>query len=165
MDKSPNDAIVTQRGTKTATQVIVEDFFPTILEMAGIEGAKTKQVIDGISFSSILKGNMGDESRPLFWHYPNFWGPSGPGIGPYSTIRKGDYKLIYYHTDKSFELFNLIEDLGESKNLAEENPDLVKALSHELGEYLRSVEATMPYDSSSNSYVPWPDETISLNSN
>ncbi len=143
---------------KIEQPVIIEDFFPTILEMAGIEQWETVQDIDGISFAGLLEGKKMDYSRPLFWHYPNFWGPSGPGIGPSSTIRKGDWKLIYYHDKRDFELFNLAKDIGETKNMYKEKAEIADSLARILGDYLRSVKADMPYDSSLNDNVPWPDQ-------
>ena len=38
--------------------------------------------------------------RPLYWHYPHFWGVAGPGIEPYSAIRVGQWKLIFYYSDQ-----------------------------------------------------------------
>ena len=63
------------------------------------------------------------ELKPLFWHYPNWWGPSGPGIGSYSAVRKGNWKLIYFHHNQTIELYNLKEDIGQQNNLAESNPE------------------------------------------
>jgi arylsulfatase A-like enzyme len=142
--------------------LIIEDFFPSILEMAGISGYQTVQEVDGQSFVPLLNGEttaLGND-RALFWHYPNEWGPSGPGIGATSTIRKGDWKLIYYHKDQNFELFNIANDIGETTNLSAKEPERLKSLAKNLGEYLRSVDAQMPADKSSGEQVPWPDEVL-----
>ena len=79
--------------------LIIEDFYPTILEMAGLEQLKGKcQPIEGHSFIPMLKEKKSHyENRALYWHYPNNWGPRGPGIGTYSAIRKGDWKLVNYN--------------------------------------------------------------------
>lgn len=142
------------------SHVIIEDFFPTVLEMAGINRANTVQTIDGISFTSVLKGGNPIYDRPLFWHYPNRWGPLGPGIGSTSTVRMGDWKLIYYHADRSFELFNLDSDIGETSNQVGENPAKLKELATVLTDYLKSVDAQMPIDKSTNELVQWPIEVI-----
>jgi len=148
-----------QKNSTTDAKVIIEDFFPTILEMADVKNVKTVQEVDGISFTNILKGKeTTDFERALFWHYPNNWGPTGPGIGATSTIRKGDWKLIYYHLDRSFELFNLKNDIGESTNLVKTEKTMVTNLAKELGSYLRSVDAQMPLDTKTEKTVPWPDE-------
>lgn len=139
-------------------RVIIEDFYPTILEMAEIDSVETVQKVDGQSFMSVLKGELKNVDRPLFWHYPNEWGPSGPGIGASSAVRKGALKLIYYHVDSSMELFDLNEDIGETNNLVEEQPEKAKELAKILSDYLRSVEAQMPSKKDTGEVVPFPDE-------
>jgi arylsulfatase A-like enzyme len=84
----------------------------------------------------------------------------GPGIGASSTVRRGDWKLIYYHADRRFELFNLAEDIGEATNLAEKRPDKVAELASMLTIYLKSVEAQMPVDRKTGKPVPWPSEIL-----
>ncbi len=129
--------------------MIIQDFFPTILEMAGVEGFRQiGGVIDGLSFTGLLRGEHDAvrDDRPLFWHYPNHWGGTGPGIAPSSTVRHGDWKLIYYHADGRYELFNLADDLGEYHDLSDERSEVRDRLADELGEYLRSVDAQMPVD-------------------
>ena len=151
---------ITKPESISTHQVIIEDFYPTILEMAGIDSLETVQKVDGQSFVSVLKGVTYDGIRPLFWHYPNEWGPSGPGIGAASTVRKGDWKLIYYHADRSMELFNLKDDIGETKNLTEENPEKLKDLATTLANHLKAVKAQMPTDRETGEVVPFPDELV-----
>lgn len=150
---------VVQANSVNNDYLIIEDFYPSIVEMAGIDMPEVVQTIDGVSFLSLLKGEeMPNPARPLFWHYPNEWGPSGPGIGAFSAIRKGDWKLIYYHLDESFELFNILEDIGEQKNLATERLDLLQGLAAELSDYLKEVKAQLPRHKESNFAVAFPDE-------
>jgi len=152
---------ITKENSTTNDFVIIEDFFPTILELAGISNVNTVQKVDGHSFVPSLKEErQNNHERALFWHYPNNWGPKGPGIGATSTIRKGDWKLIYYHLDSHFELFNISKDIGETTNLSTINKEKVKNLAILLGEYLRSVDAQMPTNTSTNKLVPWPDQII-----
>ena len=150
---------VVEPNSTNSNYLIIEDFYPTILEMAGILEYQTVQTIDDQSFVHILKNNTKEEQvRPLFWHYPNEWGPSGPGIGAFSAVRKNDWKLIYYHLTQSFELFDLEEDIGETRNLADERPDELGALASILTEYLEEVEAQMPSDKMTGEVVPYPME-------
>lgn len=152
---------VTKAGSTCDQPVIIEDFFPTILEMA--EVSEPQQVggkIDGKSFVAMLRGecDASRETRPLYWHYPNNWGPSGPGIGASSAIRLGDWKLIYYHDTQTYELFNLANDLGESSNVAEQHTEIQQRLANTLGEYLRSVGAQMPIRKESGKSVDYPGQ-------
>ena len=144
--------------------VIIEDFFPTILKMAGIDNYNTVQQVDGISFVPMVNqaGNAAKE-RDLFWHYPNKWGPHGPGIGSSSTIRSGDWKLIYFYKDQHFELYNIADDIGEKHNLSKENPEKTTELAKELGDYLRSIDAQRPVFKGSGEKVDWPDEYLIKN--
>lgn len=137
--------------------LIIEDFFPTILEIAGVNHYKTAQIVDGQSFvSQLLTPEQTQQNRPLFWHYPNEWGPTGPGIGAFSAIRQGDWKLIYYHLTETFELFNVAEDIGEQQNLAADKPDSVKRLAQILTAYLQEVDAQMPVHKNNGEKVAWP---------
>ncbi|MFP4365944.1 MAG: sulfatase [Bacteroidales bacterium] len=148
-------------GTVNDEYLIIEDYFPSILEMAGIDDYKTIQQIDGVSFLPQLRQEeAADENRDLIFHYPNKWGGTGPGIGTTSTIRSGDWKLIYWYKDQSFELYNITEDIGEQNNLADTETEKVGELASALGGYLRSMDADRPLFSSTGEPVPWPDEAL-----
>lgn len=139
--------------------LIIEDFFPTILEMAQVGSYHTIQPIDGVSFTPLLKGT-GDPSkgRNLYWNCPNIWGGTGPGIGPTCTIRSQDWKLIYYYETGKKELFNIPQDIGENNEISAQHPKIVKRLSKELSAYMRKVGAQRPSFKATGKPTPWPDE-------
>ncbi len=148
-------------ATKCNDYLIIEDFYPTILEMAGVKGYSTVQTVDGKSFVPMLtQSGTSSAGRKLFWHFPNNWGPTGPGIGASSTIRDGDWKLIYFYEDKRYELYNISDDIGELNNLAAVNPEKVHEMSKDLGTYLRSIEAQRPVYKASGNNAEWPDEAV-----
>lgn len=149
-------------NSTTDDYLIIEDFFPSILEMASIQDYETVQPVDGISFVPILaeKDRAPYQERPLFWHYPNRWGPQGPGIGSTSTVRLGDWKLIYYHADRSFELFNLMEDIGETRNQATDQREKLKELASVLTDHLKKTDAQMPTDKATGKLVEYPLEIL-----
>ncbi len=150
---------VVKGGSVQKQPVIIEDFFTSIAEMAGASLDSISQKLDGVSFIPLLKGSpYSGLNRPLFWHFPNLWGAKGPGIGSYSAVRFGNWKLIYFHEDRHVELYNIAMDIGEKHNLAENEKDKVAELSAILGTYLRKVEAQMPFDTRVNRLVPFPDE-------
>ncbi|MFV0540210.1 MAG: sulfatase [Aestuariibaculum sp.] len=153
---------VTKPAVKTDTKVIIEDFFPTILEMADVHHFKTVQTIDGQSFVPVLQGKTVpyEEDRALIWHYPNKWGPKGPGIGAASTIRQGDWKLVYFHHNGKLELFNIKNDIGESTDLIDRNPEKVKELANLLTKKLQSMNAQMPSFKATGQQVPYPNRLL-----
>jgi arylsulfatase A-like enzyme len=142
------------KGSENSQYVMVDDLFPTILQMAGVDHSKVMQVVDGKSFVPYLEDpELRDETRPLFWHFPHTYDQF-----PYSTVRKGDWKLIYRHLDQSLELYNIRTDLSETSNMAEEEAEIKNELATLLSDYLREVNAGMPILSETNKSVPYPDE-------
>lgn len=151
----------TKEASVNETPLIIEDFFPSILEIAKVNFDKIPQTVDGKSFVPLLQENTLDfNPRPLFWHYPNEWGPSGPGIGSFSAVREGAWKLIYFHQDQNLELYYLPDDLGEQNNIADQNPKQTQALAQLLTEYLIKVKAQMPKYKTSGQQIPWPSVAV-----
>ena len=136
---------VTEAGAICNQPLIIEDFLPTILEMAETSIPKN---IDGRSFADLLHGRVepSRKNRAFVWHFPNNWGPKGPGIGPSSSIRLGDWKFIHYYEDRPAELFNIAQDIGEQNNLADQQPHLRRQLASRLQQYLTAKHAQFPTD-------------------
>jgi arylsulfatase A-like enzyme len=152
---------VTLQNDQEETPVIIEDFYPSLLEIAGVVQPETIQKIDGKSFVPLLRGeNYTLKDRPLFWHYPNDWGPEGPGIGSFSAIRKGDWKLIYFHEDSHFELYDLIKDISETKNLAQHKSIIRDSLAILLTQHLMDVDAQLPIHKSTQKVIPYPAQVL-----
>lgn len=155
---------VTQPGRVCGEPVIIEDFFPTILRIAGVTEYDVPQTVDGSSFAGILAGKeVADSCRLLVWNTPHVWLPAAyeslpDGYGQTCALRRGDYKLVYYYATGVKELYNLRDDIGETHNLAAEKPELVRTMSRELGEYLRSTDAQRPTFRANMKPCPWPDE-------
>jgi len=122
------------------TPVITMDFFPTLLELAGLP-LMPKLHRDGVSLVPLLKGNELKRDVPLFWHYPHYGNQGG---SPSGAVRDGDWKLIEWYEDGAFELYNLRDDIGELKNLAAQFPDRVNQLHTKLKDFRKDVKAVMP---------------------
>lgn len=160
-------------GSTVDDYLIIEDFYPSILEMAGVKDYESQvpQTIDGRSFIPLLEGsNEGNNERILVWNTPHTWLPTSyqdlpatpdadrKGYGQTCAIRQGDWKLIYFYNTGWKGLYNLKDDIREDRNVAAENPAIVERLSKALGEYLRSVDAQRPAFKANNQPCPWPDE-------
>lgn len=127
------------KGKKCDIPVTGTDFYPTILQLAGLP-LRPDEHKDGVSLLPLLNGGKIAE-RALIWHYPHYGNQGGD---PSSIIRRGDWKLIYYHEDGHEELYNLKSDLAETKNVASQNPAVVIQLHQELFDYLQHVGARFP---------------------
>ncbi len=136
---------VTKAGSICSQPVSSIDFYPTILEMAGLSGDPQHNAdMDGISFVSLLKDPGARLKRDtLYWHWPHYYFVN-PRIGPASSIRQGDWKLIEYFEDNHVELYNLAEDIGEKDNLAEKMPKKAEHLRKLLHSWRKAVDAQMP---------------------
>lgn len=146
---------IVEEGSLCDTPLIIEDFFPSILEMAGVKKYKqTGGKVDGESFVPLLKQKkVNVENREFVWHFPHKY-----DFEPYSVIRRGDWKLIYWYKDGKTELYNIPQDIGETNDLSVARPEITTELTLKLGNYLKSVNATMPVDKRNNSKFAFPGE-------
>jgi arylsulfatase A-like enzyme len=131
---------ITKPGTTCDTPVISTDYYPTLLQLAGLP-ALPAQHRDGVSLLPQLKGERTSRGQPLYWHYPHYGNQGG---APHGAIRDGDWKLIEWFEDNSVELYNIPQDIGEKTNLAAQHPDKVAALRAKLITWRQDVGAVMP---------------------
>ncbi len=131
---------MTKPGSTCDIPVISTDYYPTLLELAGLP-LKPEQHLDGVSIVPLLKGGVLDRGKPLFWHYPHY---ANQGGAPNGVIREGDWKLIEWYEDGTLELYNIVQDIGEKKNLAAQEPERVKSLHDKLVAWRKHVNAVMP---------------------
>ncbi|NOX56451.1 MAG: sulfatase [Planctomycetes bacterium] len=128
-------------GTVCGTPICSIDLVPTICEAVGATLPKDR-TIDGISLLPLLTQSGSIDRQALYWHFPHYWW--GTNVRPYSIIRDGDWKLIRHYETGRIELYNLANDLGETNDMAESRPDLVRRLSAKLDGWLTSVGAKLP---------------------
>jgi arylsulfatase A-like enzyme len=93
------------------------DFLPTAAELAGQPAPKG---IDGLSFASALTGGDAPKHEYLYWEFHE--------RGFHQAVRMGDWKAVRYGRNKPMELYNLTEDLGETRDIAAAKPDIVKKM-------------------------------------
>lgn len=130
---------VTSAGSVCNEPIISTDFYPTMLQIAGLE-QKPMQHMDGVSLVPLIKGDK-LERGAIYWHYPHY---GNQGSSPGSAVREGKWKLIEWHEDGRLELYNLEDDIGEKNNLAESHPDVKNRLYEMLKTWRKSVDAKMP---------------------
>lgn len=131
---------IVQPGRVVDTPVSSPDFFATLKDVAGVQGAPANK-LDGQSLRPVLDGSGNLPERPLFWHYPHYGNQGG---APGGAVREGDWKLVEWYEDGTRELYNVRTDIGEQKNLAAEMPEKVQALAAKLDAWRKDVGAVMP---------------------
>jgi arylsulfatase A-like enzyme len=122
------------------------DYYPTMLEMAGVP-PRSEQHVDGKSFVSLLRGESEFERGPIFWHYPHYGNQGGT---PAAAIRDGDWKLIEFFETGRLELYNLADDPSERRNLATTQASRAATLRDQLHQWQESVDARFPTPNANN---------------
>ena len=117
------------------TPVSLMDLMPTLMEVVGMDPAKTVGPLDGVS----LKGSWCEvptvvvsKERSFFWHFPHY---TNQGSRPAAATRQGNWKLIEYLEDGAIELYDLEKDAGEKTNVAKENSEKARDLTESLHQW------------------------------
>jgi arylsulfatase A-like enzyme len=144
---------VTKPGSQCDVPVVSTDFYPTILDMAGLPMKKNHH-LDGVSLVPLLKGQTRIERDAIYWHYPHY---SNQGGFPGGAIRMNDWKLIERFEDGQVHLYNLKLDIGERQDLTSEYPQRVDQMRNKLHTWYKQVDAKFlqPKDSGQQ---PWRPE-------
>lgn len=125
-------------GFTCTVPVTSVDFYPTFLELAGVNRDSNYE-LDGRSIWPLLRRQSGFKRDAIYWHYPHYHHSK-----PAGAVRAGNWKLIEFYEDGRLELYNLKEDLSETINLAESNPEKAKEMRQMLADWRESVGAKMP---------------------
>jgi len=127
-------------GTVSDALVTSMDFYPTILEMLGLP-LRPDLHVDGKSLVPLLRQEADEVHTALYFHYPHMSNQRGMPCG---AVRAGNYKLINFFADNRLELYNLKDDIGETKNLADTMPKLRDSLLGMLQGWWEQVDARFP---------------------
>lgn len=127
-------------NTTIDTPAISMDFFPTILDLAGLPSRPDLHT-DGVSLKPLLQGKA-IQDRPLLWHYPHYHGSTWT---PGAAIRDGDWKLIQFYEYDSVELYNLKDDISESNDLSRSHPGKTAELLAKLKAMQKETGSKLPY--------------------
>jgi len=120
----------------TSVPAVTSDIYPTILEIVGHTVANQVQPIDGVSILDLIDGKMTARPKPIGF----VWGGRG-GAKRDAAWSDNRYKLLKRGQGK-YELYDLVEDMTESKDLADTKPDVVNKMKAELEAWLKSVDAS-----------------------
>jgi arylsulfatase A-like enzyme/lysophospholipase L1-like esterase len=126
-------------GTVSDVPIISNDFYPTLLQMAGLS-LMPNQHTGGISITPIFN-NKKIERDALYWHYPHYGNQGG---APAAAIRMGKWKLIEWYENTTIELFDLEKDKEEQNNVAGANVEIKNKLLNMLHNWQKKENAIMP---------------------
>jgi arylsulfatase A-like enzyme len=127
------------------TPSIHVDLYATLLELGN--APKPSQVLDGQSLVPLMKDPSADWPRQaIYQHFPGYLGAGGDNwrTTPVSTVCAGNWKLMEFLENGRLELYDLDQDIGESKNLAQAQPQKAKELRDLLIAWRQEIHAPMP---------------------
>lgn len=114
-------------GAVSDDVIAFQDMMPTFAELAG---AKAPSNLDGIPITAALTGKKPEQERPyLYWdhgHCRRYYD---------QAVRLGDWKGIRLGKDGGrLQLFDLTSDIGETRDLAADHPDVVAEIEKIMAE-------------------------------
>ncbi len=128
-------------ASECRTPVMTIDMFPTIVTVTGGQVSRHGK-LDGVNILNVLQDPAARLKREaLFWHYPHY---HAGGDAPYSAVRRGDWRLIDFHDDTPDALYNLADDLGETRNAMAAETKQSNQLRRLLNQWRARVGAQMP---------------------
>lgn len=129
----------------TKNVVVALDLPPTFLSLAGVKNSHIN--FDGIDVSDILCGkNRRERKQAIMWQRPPDWKKLNNIDYPDLAIRQGDYKLLIDTDGSNAKLYNIVEDEGETVNLARKMPKVVKTLKNQIFEWYAEMPQTVSSD-------------------
>ena len=127
-----------RRGVLSNVPIISMDFFPTILAATG-HALCPYQHIDGVDLTPVLKKSGGLNRDAIYWHYPHY--NRHPQNFPAGVVRADNWKLLQEFETGKLSLYDLTDDIGETRDLASRYPEKVKSLLTKLKSWQKDVGA------------------------
>jgi len=119
-------------GQVTDIACCTSDYFPTILDVLGFRMKGQPEPIDGVSLLPLIEGKMTE--RPLLIGFES---------ASQVSLTDNRYKIYSNDKGKSYMLFDLIEDPGETKDLAAEKPQILQSMKTTLVKWRKSCQESL----------------------
>lgn len=142
-----------KNGRVSETPITLLDVYPTVLDLLGLPKPADK-LLDGLSLKNHILEEEAVAERPLYWHFPIYLQAYRKGedesrdslfrTRPGTVMRMGNWKLHEYFEDGALELYNLADDLGETNDLSQSNPEKTAELHQMMQSWRESTGAPVP---------------------
>ena len=143
-------------GETTSFPASTLDYFPTILDVLGFKFKENLFPIDGISLLPMFDGKIKQRPVPIPFETLGGTGSNASRGSPRMALVDNQYKLLTDLDDKgsSDMLFDLLNDKGESKNIATQHPDVVKSMKVKLMDFRESCRSSQLGKDYSTKFTP-----------
>jgi arylsulfatase A-like enzyme len=130
-------------GLVTDLPCCTSDYFPTVMDILGLKLPGQVQPVDGVSLAPLIAGKMRLRPRPIGFESRNPRSDADPVTRNRLALIDNRYKLLRYGDESEWELYDLIEDPGETKNLASEYPKVLERMRKALLEWRASCARSL----------------------
>ncbi|MGB0953451.1 MAG: sulfatase, partial [Planctomycetota bacterium] len=152
-----NGQLPIRQGELDATPMITTDLFVTFARLAGTKAERVYRTRpEGKDLRWLWTGDKPLRARTLAWNYPHKWGPNGDRYEPFVAMRDGDWKILHWYLDDSWELYHLGEDLSERENRMTSEPEVAARMQEQLRAWMQEVDAQRPVEKDSGRPLPIP---------
>ena len=131
-------------GRKTDVPAVSSDHFPTVLDVLGLKPEPIPPV-DGVSLLPLIEGEMTNRPQPIAFQSGNTATLSDNRFKlvikkktAKNSKKKNDKKAKPGDANPGVELYDLLADPGEAKNVADQHPDVVKTMQSILTVWIKS---------------------------
>jgi arylsulfatase A-like enzyme len=152
---------ITTPGSRSRVPVVTHDLYPTLLAAAGAK-EDPEHPIDGTDLRAIFAGAV-PPPRTIGWNQPHQVNATGPGIEPFTSIRHGKWKLIFFHDGPRLELYDLETDIGETTDLAATRPEVTSVMLPRLRDWMTRTGAQVSHDKGTAAPVATPSPEAAVN--
>lgn len=122
-------------GRVSDEPVVNTDWVPTLLDLVG---QPIPPGLDGVSIARCLTGRNSMPDRKFFWHFPHY---TNQGSRPTGAMRDGPWMMVEYYDEEKTELYDLRQDISETRDLAASQPERVGRMRAALADWRRTVNA------------------------
>jgi arylsulfatase A-like enzyme len=119
-------------GQVTDMPCSTSDYFPTVLDALGFKITDKPEPVDGISLMPLIEGVMTERPLPIGFESRN-----------QVSLTDNRYKIYSNNNGKTYMLFDLLDDPGESNNIAARQSGLVKAMKMQLETWRASCKDSL----------------------
>jgi len=145
-----------RKAAVTDVPAVTSDIYPTVLDFVGVKVPNQVEPIDGISLRPVVEGKMTERPKPIgFWH-----GGGGAKDKGHAALTENTYKLHKLGPEK-YELYDLLADPAETKDLAAEKPEVVARMKAALDAWQDSVVKSLAGGDYPGGLLPAPAASAS----
>jgi arylsulfatase A-like enzyme len=121
-----------KHGQTTDVPCCTSDYYPTVLDVLGLKMQAQPQPIDGVSLLALIEGRSNQRPAPIGFESAN-----------QISLVDNRYKIYSNNKGRTYALYDLIDDPGETKDLATEEPEVLQSMKATLAQWRKACQDSL----------------------